>query len=368
MVWSYIYPFATIFIMKKLITKLMEDEGLPSVGAAVVQDGKPMAAQAVGMANLASSQSATVSTIYHLGSVTKIFTAVHLTQLQHEQKISLDAPITDYLPELKAFALPPISLKQLVSHTSGLPLMPPLPELDEMMAQFPPSLEMMAAIQFPTIERIIEAVANVELIGQPNEQVSYSNLGVALLAEAMRRATGVPYREAIRQRILQPLGMSDSGFLEDVVAHPSAAINYLPFFDPPQPAPEAMKRIGGFEPTGGIWASVNDMVRFMQFLTSDMPNAPLERPFLLQMTELIAQQDGPRYTEGGEETAVSGVGIGWFLTQHNGEWVAEHGGADPGTAVHLAWMPHKNRASFIATNTGQNPAAIAEANHQLLQG
>lgn len=349
-----------------MLQQLLVQEQFPSLAAAVVK-GNEVESCALGMIDVDRAEPATAVSLYHLGSVTKIFTAVYLMQLRDEGIVVLDDAVNDYLPELNKTSLPRMTLRQLVSHRAGLPTMPPLPTLTEMMETIPPALEDLATASFPTSQQIIASLRAVEPIGKPGTRVSYSNLGIALLAEALRRASGEAYRDAIQRRILKPLGMRSGVLLGDGTSQPTLATCYLPFFEPPIPAPEAMQRSGGFEPAGGLWASAADMVQFMLFLTGNSSATLLARKSLLEMTKLIAEQPSPRDTELGDQTAVSGTGIGWFLTAIDGERVAEHGGADPATAVHLAWMPQKNIATFTATNSGHNPAAVAALSHALLK-
>ncbi len=338
-------------------------EGLPAISAVVVGRGETLWTHSLGHADLSSGRVADENTIYHLGSVTKVFTALLLVQLRDAGRLRLDDPLTRHLPEV-APLLPPITLRQLASHTSGLPLMPPLDELNRAMQEFPPSLESLEQMTFPSIERILASLPQLGLAFAPGDGVAYSNLGIALLAHALERIAGEPYPDAVTHRLLAPLGMAQSAFSATVREAADRATCYLPFFDPPRPAPFATKLIAGFTPTGALWSSAADMGRFLAFLTGRESGSPvLARASLLEMVATIRPLETSRHT-GADGPA--GVGIGWFLSQIEGHQLAEHGGADPSTAAYLAWAPARDVGVFVASNTGRDPPAIAQAGLSLL--
>jgi CubicO group peptidase (beta-lactamase class C family) len=290
-----------------------------------------------------------------------------LMQLRDAGKLLLDDRLDQYLPEIKKTTHLPITLRQLASHTSGLPLMPPMEELSRVMQEFPPSIETLKKVTFPSIGTILAALPSVELLSSPGTQVSYSNLGFALLAHAMERITGHAYENYIEQYILHPLGMNHSGFSTTIRDSTERAVCYLPFSSPAQIAPFETKLIAGFSPTGALWSSCNDMSHFLAFLTNPQrldPSSPLSSGSFEEMYQIIAPLKASRYTE---IVTDAGVGIGWFLSRVQAHLVAEHGGADPSTAAYVAWVPKTHLAAFIATNTGKNPTGIATTAVALLE-
>jgi serine-type D-Ala-D-Ala carboxypeptidase/endopeptidase len=244
--------------------------------------------------------------------------------------------------------------------------MPPLEALAQAMQEFPPSRATLEKISFPSAEEIINTLPQVELMFTPGTQVSYSNLGIALLARALERVVGLEYTDYVHERILLPLSMTHSGFSETIRHATNTATCYLPFSDPPQTAPFATKLIEGFTPTGALWSSANDMSRFLVYLTSQRAASSilLSPSSLREMVQVILPVQTSRYTEAATD---GGVGIGWFLSGNRNQLLAEHGGADPSTAAYIAWMPSRNLAVFIATNMGKNPTAVAVTAVALLE-
>ncbi|MEZ4731025.1 MAG: serine hydrolase domain-containing protein [Caldilineaceae bacterium] len=352
----------------QLLHDLSLQEELPSISAGIVFQQTVLWSQSYGYANLAEKRVADLQTIYGIGSITKVFTAIMLLQLRDAGQLQLDDPVARYLPELLRLPIEiPLTFRQLASHTAGLPTMPPLPELTQVMQEFPPTIETLRQITFPTNQRLLELLPTVELRCLPGAQVEYSNLGIALLAQALERIADQTYVDYIAERILQPLHMLHSGFTQDELPAAHLATSYLPLDSPPVAAPPAMKALKGFTAAGGLNASTRDMIHFLNFLMDDqttLSNPILSQQSLQEMMHPVAHLSASRYT--GKQVP-SGVGIGWFLSTCNGHLMLEHGGADPSTAAYLAYIPDMALGIFMATNIGSNPTALARMAYTVLE-
>ncbi len=152
----------------------------------------------VGYADLAARSPALTGTTFQIGSIGKSFTALALLQLVQAGRLDLNAPISTHLPW---FALPsrfgPITLRHLLSHTAGLP----------------------AGTDFAPAARYEGyALRDTEAAWEPGTRFRYSNTGYKLLGWLLEDVTGMDYATAIRQRVLEPLGMNAS---EPVISHQS---------------------------------------------------------------------------------------------------------------------------------------------------
>jgi CubicO group peptidase (beta-lactamase class C family) len=348
--------------MDERMQELYSQEQLPGISAVVTYRQEPIWSNHHGFADLDARRTAVSGTVYHLASVTKIFTAVALMQLRDANRLQLQDPLAKYLPEVRDTGLSDLTLQQLVSHTAGLPPMPPLPALMQAMQAFPPRRETLEKMVFPSMAEVIASLPQVEFMFAPGTQVSYSNLGVTLLAEALARAAGQKYTDYVTNQILLPLGMAHSGFSEAIRGAAKTATCYLPFSEPPEAAPFATKLLNAFTPTGGLWSSCHDMSHFLSLLTGG--NAAVLSPqSLREMVQVILPLQSPHNTEA---ATTDGVGIGWFLTSSQHRLLAEHAGADPSTAAYVGWLPDVDLAIFMATNTGKNPTAVAVTAKALL--
>ena len=145
----------------------------------------------------------TEETLFEFGSITKVFTAIVLTQLAQEGTVQLDESINPYLPaRVQAPKWETVTFEQLATHSAGLPTLPPDMGL----------LYMLRHGDNPYADydegRLYEAVAEVEL--EPSGDYTYSNFGFGLLGTLLSKTTGTPYAELVEARVLSPLEMTDA--------------------------------------------------------------------------------------------------------------------------------------------------------------
>jgi D-alanyl-D-alanine carboxypeptidase len=169
---------------------------------AVVRDGQPVLAKGYGYADLAERVPASANTIYRLASITKQFTAAAILHLAEEGKLSLDDRISDYLPDYPASGRR-ITIRNLLSHTSGLSDVVVVPILEE------------AGGVGYTRDQIIDLVASQPLDFEPGTGHSYSNVGFMLAGEVIERVTGTSYADYLTNEVLRPLGLDHTSFCPD---------------------------------------------------------------------------------------------------------------------------------------------------------
>jgi len=174
------------------------------VAVAVVKDGQVVFKKGYGMANLEYDISNAPKTIFHIASVSKQFTAFAVYLLEKQGKISFDDDIRKYIPELPVYTKP-ITIKHLLSHTSGLK--------DQWSLLTLAGWRMDDVITTEQILRIISSYR--ELNFPPGTQFKYSNTGYTLLAEIVKRVSGNSFSEFAKAHIFDPLEMYNTQFYED---------------------------------------------------------------------------------------------------------------------------------------------------------
>jgi CubicO group peptidase (beta-lactamase class C family) len=176
----------------------------PGAAVAVVKEGKIIFKKGYGSANLEYSIPITPSSVFHIASVSKQFTAFSILLLAKEGKLSLDDDIRKYIPEVPDFGKI-ITLRQLAHHTSGL--------RDQW------SLLVMAGWRLDDVitkEHILKLVSRQkELNYNPGDEFLYCNTGFTLLAEVVARVSGKTFAEFTRERIFEPLKMYHTLFYDD---------------------------------------------------------------------------------------------------------------------------------------------------------
>jgi CubicO group peptidase (beta-lactamase class C family) len=176
----------------------------PGCALAVLKNGKPLYMRGYGMADLEHSILISPETVFQIGSSSKQFTAMAVILLAEEGKLSLDDPVSKYIPELPDYGVP-ITMSHLMYHTSGLR-----------------NLFVLYQLAGWRWGDVVTESNELDLISRqrglnfrPGDEHSYSNTGYFLLAEVVKRVSHQSFREFTRTRIFEPLGMNDTGALDD---------------------------------------------------------------------------------------------------------------------------------------------------------
>jgi CubicO group peptidase (beta-lactamase class C family) len=173
----------------------------PGAAVAVVKDGLVVYRKGFGSAQLEYGIPITPSTVFHVASVSKQFTAMAITMLEAEGKLSADDDIRKYLPETADFGAP-VTIRHLLNHTSGL--------RDQW------ELAIMSGKRMDDVltqDFLLDRIRRQrELNFAPGARFLYSNSGYTLLAEIVSRVSGRPFTDWTRDRIFAPLGMTSTRF------------------------------------------------------------------------------------------------------------------------------------------------------------
>jgi CubicO group peptidase (beta-lactamase class C family) len=229
-------------------------------GAILVADhGKVIYAKGVGFANMESRSPNTPHTRFGIASITKQFTALMVLQQAAEGKILLQGKLSNYLPWYRKDTGSRITIEQLLHHTSGLP-----PDFDSPEFSATP-----AAARHYEPEEFAEKFCQPGLAYEPGAKWEYSNCGYNLLGLILERVSGIPFETLLRQRILDPLGMKDSGMDRDDVVQRGGACGYLRHAGPRYSPGPHLDRVHVFS-AGAMYSTVEDLYKWDQALSSDV--------------------------------------------------------------------------------------------------
>jgi CubicO group peptidase (beta-lactamase class C family) len=170
----------------------------PSVSIAIVENGKLAYQNAAGMTNIGEKHTATSTTRYRIGSITKMFTAVAVMQLVEQGKVKLDDKLSHYLP--KAPHADEVTIRQLLMHTSGI-----LNYMDAALANG-------SASKAASPEELVGTVAKEPLDFAPGAHYEYSNTGYVLLGMVVQHVSSMPLSVYIQRNILEPAQMKETTF------------------------------------------------------------------------------------------------------------------------------------------------------------
>jgi len=186
--------------LRKLINHEMADKDIPAFSIALVDSQQIVWAQGFGMADSHNNISATAETVYRVASVSKLFTDIAIMQLVERGELDLDTSITTYVPEFRPENPfdKPITLRQLMSHRSGLVREPPAGNY------FDPTE--------PTLQQMVASLNTTALVYEPESRTKYSNAGIGLVGYVLERIQGEPFASYVQRAVLQPMGMQKSSF------------------------------------------------------------------------------------------------------------------------------------------------------------
>ncbi|MCA9984844.1 MAG: beta-lactamase family protein [Anaerolineales bacterium] len=334
--------------------------GYPGLVGAIVAGDTLLWSGGFGVRELGGAAPVDGDTRFLTCSVSKLFVASLLQIVASQGLVGLDEPVQNHWPAIEVIpGSEAITFRHLVSHTAGLPLMPPLPEMA--VTDGIPTVEMMADIHMPDMARLLESFPQLTLLAAPGERYEYSNIGIAILAQLLGEKLGLSYAEAVTQHILVPLGMKGATFAATEAQAGNFATGHFGFADPPAPLPPY--DLGAFLPAGGLYASAADMGRFLQAQFAS-PVGYLTPAQIAEMWTIQLPFAAGRY---GGDPGVAGIGLGWHITTLARQIAVEHGGADPAYSAFLSLVPSQQLGVFLAANSGVNPQAIADLSHEVLR-
>ena len=228
----------------------MREQRIPGLALGIVQGDQVVHMRGFGVADPAGT-AVTPQTTFSIGSLTKSFTALAVMQLVEAGQLDLDAPVQRYLTWFQLAdvdASARITLRQLLTHTSGLPRDLDAPGLGADGRAPEPLAWMPSALRTVQLE-------------QPAGTYSYSNLGYQVLALVIQQAAGQPYEAYVRQHIFAPLDMRQSfGTIQEAAPHQMAAGYHYWFGWPVAPGMPPFRRGPG---NGGLFSSAEDMARYL---------------------------------------------------------------------------------------------------------
>jgi len=267
-------------------------------------------------------------TVFEIGSVTKVFTALLLADMVRQNEVALADPVSKYLaagvkvPERNGRS---ITLVDLATHTSGLPFMP----------ENAPASNGPAAAKYSAAD-LVHYVAGYKLTREIGSKWDYSNIGYWLLSEALASRAGVDYESLLRARVIAPLKLANTDF----VLSPKMKANLAAGHDAAlQPSPDVSTLpIYSLMPSArGLFSTANDLSTCLSVAMG------YERSPLGPAMEACVSTRRP--TQSGNEQA-----LGWTVIGKGDDQIIFHDGGTLGYASCMAWDPKKRVGVVVLSN------------------
>lgn len=221
----------------------------------IAKDGNIVFENSYGLQNKENGIPNKNNTKYNIGSIGKEFTAIMILQLMQENKLSLNDNLGKYLTFFSNDAASKVTIKNLLTHSSGFGDYIMNPEF------------MRNKDNYKELSELLKLISKEQLEFEPGSGKKYSNSGYCILGGIIESITGKSYQENMKERILDPLSMNSSGYIDWDIADPFKAIGYI-------------KNIKGDarnnnnlrlqpSPAGGMYSTVEDMLKLDQSLMND---------------------------------------------------------------------------------------------------
>lgn len=330
------------------IRQQMQSLQIPGLSLALVDNQDVIWADGFGFADQEQQIPAGADTIYHIGSITKLFTATAIMQLVEQGKLDLDAPLQDTIPE---FAIksrfpdtPPITTRLLMTHHSGIPN-------DKLSNYFSEDEE--------AFQAIVPYLRTQYLTCPPNSIFSYSNLAVDVLGVVISRLSGMPYWQYIETHLLAPLEMAHSAARSGALLSnrargyehsASSGIDEMTMRD---------------TPAGCMVSTATDMAQFIKMLlaggtydgTRIVQKETLERMWTIQNAHIPLDLNFR-------------IGLNWMLGRSSLDYAGDVCWHDGGTAHFfsvLVLLPAHKLGAIILTNAATGVLYMHQLADDLLQ-
>ncbi|MGB3844721.1 MAG: serine hydrolase domain-containing protein [Sphingopyxis sp.] len=331
-----------------LFAKYQAEAHVPGLVYGIVKDGRLAYVKGGGVQNIADKSPVTPDSLFRIASMTKAFTALAILKLRDDGKLRLDDLAEQYVPEMKGWTYPTkdsprIRVRDLLQHVGGLVTDDPWGDRQQVLSQDAFTTMIAAGVPFSRV---------------PQSQHEYSNFGYALLGRIVTNASGMAYTDYVRQAILTPLGMADSGFDAPKAPNARYARGYRWENDRWSPEPEMID--GAFNAMGGLQVSANDYAKWVAFLLSAWParddpdTGPVKRATVREMAQglnftSVASRIGSTGADACKQSLA--YGMGWRVAQDCDLGLTmAHGGGYPGYGSHVMLMPDHGVGIFALAN------------------
>lgn len=326
---------------------LRAEHRVPGATLAVLVDGE-IHELASGILHRGTGVETTTDSVFQLGSVAKVYTAALVMGLAEEGRLDLDAPVIEVLPEFATVdpdATKTITARRLLSHTSGLTcdFTDDTGRGDDCLAKY------------------VEAARGVAMDCPPGTAASYSSVGYNVLGRIIEVLTGLTWDNALRERLIAPLGLAETMTLPEEALRFRVAMGHLGQDPEPTAAWDLMPRNAG--PYGRVLATAGDVVRFARMLldgtAADGTRVLAEDTVTAMRRREVEVPD--KWTLGSD-----GWGLGLSIYDWNGVPGFGHNGSSIGQRSYLRVVPEAGLAFALLANHGTTDRLYNDLSRELL--
>jgi CubicO group peptidase (beta-lactamase class C family) len=366
------WPWRSFSAADEIVRGASERGAAPAISYGIVRDGELVHAASFGTRSLGGPPP-DERTVFRIASMSKSFTASAILLLRDAGALGLDDPAAGYVPELAGWVngaadAGPLTIRHLLTMTAGFPTDDPWGDRQQ---------------GLPLDEFRALLAGGVAFNWAPGTRFEYSNLGYAILGLIVTAASGVPYDEFVRTRLLTPLRMTRTGFAAQEFPDAELAVGY-------RRGPDGWQRLpfdpyGAFAPMGGVFSCVADLATWSAGFAAAFPpdgpvpgghgaaapnplaaSHPLAVPHplaaasrrLMQLPQAVTGWRTPDRIPGGPPAAPSYYGFGLFVDEDPALGrIVSHSGGYPGFGSNMRWHPATGLAVIALGNGTYAPVS-----------
>lgn len=312
-------------IARKIVSEMRRLQ-VPGVAIGIWHRGKEMA-DGFGVTSVEHPLPVTPQTLFQTGSISKTFTGTMLMQLAEQGKVDLDAPVRRYLPDFRVQdeeVSKKATVRHLLTHMGGW--------VGDYFNNFGDGDD--------SLEKMVKDIANLPQVQPLGRIWSYNNTGFNVAARIVEVVTGKSYEQAAQEMLFDPIGLQMSFFYpSDILFTHRFAVGHLKEKEKVRVArPWAIGRAGNG--VGGVVSTVHDLLTYARFHMGRGKKGVISAKSLKAMR--VPQADaGPR----------GRMGITWFIREVGGLTLYAHGGATHGQQAYFFFLPDRDFALAILTNS-----------------
>ena len=345
--YSDVYKMVEIWLESEI-----DYNNVPGFSVAVVNKDKIDWSLAIG--NKKNKDKISINSLFSICSISKLFTSIGIMQLVNEGKINLDDPLKKHLPFFDLVQMypdsSPITIRNVLTHSSGLPRESNQPYWSNI------------DLSFPTKKEVIEGLSKQKTLYPANKYFQYSNLGLTLLGYLIEEVSGVPYSQYISDKILNPLDMNwTKTFMDKKQYGKELTVGFgaenrkrkreiVPYFN-----------AFGIDPAAGFTSNVVDLAKFaiwqLNLMHGKSNLGVLPKNILSQMHQI-------QFTD-----SLSNVkrGLGFTIYSQNNANLVGHGGSCPGYKTQLTIDINGGKAFIVLINArGVTPSKYTKGIKNLM--
>ncbi len=337
-----------------LVENALKEFNTAGAAVAIVKDGKIIYSKGFGVKSIDTNEPVDKDTNFAIASNSKALTTAALAMLVEEGKLSWDDKVIQHIPEFKmynAYVTENFNIVDLLTHRSGLSL-----GMGDLML-FPDGADF-------TINDILNNFQYFEPVSAFRTKWDYDNLLYLVAGELVGRVSGVSWEQFVQNRILKPLGMDNSySSMSQVSDFSNFAVPHTTETGPMRSTAHFEEMINGA--AGGILSNVDDISQWMLVqLNHGKYGKDLEKTLFTEASQhemwklhtLLDVNRNPRYN-----SHFAGYGLGWGLTDLNGNLSVSHTGGLPGMLSRTVLIPDLNLGVIVLTNTSNGGAGVFSA-------